>query len=58
MLGLITNTLSLKETVSAVIFEKTKHMFYIFLKNFHSFNAFQWEFSLIIPMLWSTLNLH
>ena len=40
MLGLVTDTLSLKPTVSAIICEKTKPNFYIFLNNFHSFQYF------------------
>ena len=39
MLGLITDTLSLKPTVSAIICEK-KPNFYIFLNNFHSSQYF------------------
>ena len=37
MLGLVTDTLFLKPTVSAIICEKTTPNFYIFLNNFHSF---------------------
>ena len=55
MLGLVTYTLSLKPTVSTIIYENTKPNFYIFLNNFHSSQYFLIEIWLIIHMLCLTL---
>ena len=40
MLGLVTDSVSLEPTVSAIICEKTKPNFYIFFNNFYCFQYF------------------